>query len=84
LFAAILATSAFFASSIDAEAGGFFVREQSTSAMGSAFAGASAVGNDPSNLYFNPALIADQPGNRATIDARAFFPEAEINADSAT
>jgi len=68
----------------DAEAGGFFVRQQSTSAQSSAFAGASARGVDPSHMFYNPATIADNPGANLTIDARIFFPEADISVGSAT
>lgn len=44
-----------------AQAGGFAVREQSTSAMGAAFAGAAA-GGDMSSMYWNSAGVADSDG----------------------
>jgi len=67
-----------------AEAGGFFVRQNSTSAQSSAFAGASARGADPSHLFFNGATIADNPGSAGTVDARLYLPDVEIEADTAT
>src|SRR5262245_3706666 len=44
-----------------ANAGGFGVREQSTTFLGSAFAG-SAAGGDLSSMYWNPAATAAVPG----------------------
>jgi long-subunit fatty acid transport protein len=44
-----------------AHAGGFSVREQSTTFLGSAFAG-SAAGGDISSMYWNPAAAAAVPG----------------------
>lgn len=75
--AALTATTA-------ANAGGFFVREHSTAAMGSAFAGASAYGHDPSYMFYNPATIADVTGTAVTLDGRMFFPDVSIHADEAT
>ena len=40
-----------------AEAAGFALREQSATAQGNAFAGASAGGDDISYMYFNPAAL---------------------------
>ena len=45
------------ASSVPAHAGGFGVHEQSTTFLGSAFAGAAA-GGDISSMYWNPAAAA--------------------------
>lgn len=67
-----------------AGAGGFFVREQSTAAMGSAFAGASAAGRDASYMFYNPATIADLTGTVVTVDGRMFFPDVSIHASEAT
>jgi long-chain fatty acid transport protein len=44
-----------------AHAGGFSVREQSTTYLGSAFAGAAS-GGDLSSMYWNPAAAAAVPG----------------------
>ncbi|HEY8191119.1 MAG TPA: outer membrane protein transport protein [Alphaproteobacteria bacterium] len=42
-----------------AMAGGFYLQEQSASAMGSAFAGSAAMPRDASIVYYNPAGIPD-------------------------
>lgn len=68
----------------NADAGGFFVRQQSVSAQSTAFAGAAARGVDPSHLFFNGATIADNPGASYTLDFRLFLPDVEINARRAT
>ncbi|MEM7620345.1 MAG: outer membrane protein transport protein [Pseudomonadota bacterium] len=43
------------------QAGGFAIREQSVSALGSAFAGV-AVGSDISSMFWNPAAVANTDG----------------------
>ena len=65
-----------------ADAGGFYVREQSTSALASAIAGAAAHGPDASHIFYNPATILDAKGNQLTIDARGFFANADITAQT--
>ncbi|MGH6944754.1 MAG: OmpP1/FadL family transporter [Geminicoccaceae bacterium] len=45
-----------------AHAGGFAIREQSTSGQGMAFAGIAAGGEDISAMFFNPAALALYPG----------------------
>ncbi len=44
-----------------AQAGGFAVREQSTTGLGSAFAGVAA-GNSPSSMYWNGATLSNTKG----------------------
>ncbi|MCB1486128.1 MAG: outer membrane protein transport protein [Bauldia sp.] len=66
-----------------AKAGGFYVREQSTAAMGSAFAGAAAYGHDASYMFYNPAVIADLTGTVVTVDGRMFFPDVSIQVEKA-
>ncbi|MCB1494489.1 MAG: outer membrane protein transport protein [Bauldia sp.] len=80
--AAVMLVVAIGASS--AKAGGFYVREQSTAAMGSAYAGASAYGHDASYMFYNPAVIADLTGTVVTVDGRMFFPDVSIQAEKAT
>lgn len=67
-----------------AEASGFYIREQSTSALGTAHAGAAARGDNPSHLFFNPATIIENTTSPAlVIDGRAFFPSVSISATAA-
>jgi long-chain fatty acid transport protein len=55
------ALAVFVASSAAVHAGGFGLREQSTTYLGSAFAGAAA-GGDLSSMYWNSAAAAALPG----------------------
>jgi long-chain fatty acid transport protein len=41
----------------DAEAGGFEIKEQSASSAGTATAGSTALGEDASNMFYNPATM---------------------------
>ena len=45
-------------------ASGFALKEQSASGLGEAFAGATAVAEDASTLFFNPAGMAELHGNQ--------------------
>jgi long-chain fatty acid transport protein len=50
-----------------AVASGFQLREQSAAYMGTAYAGSSAGGQDLSSMFWNPATMAQYPGNTLTI-----------------
>ena len=59
-------------------AGGFAIREQSTSGLGAAFAG-NAAGYDLSTIYWNPAGVAIAgPGVTTESHAALIIPESEI------
>ena len=47
---------------LEASAGGFAVREQSTTAQGTSFAGAATSSSGLSGMYWNPALVTAVPG----------------------
>jgi long-chain fatty acid transport protein len=64
-------------------AGGFAVREQSTSGLGSAFAGI-AVGDDLSSMYWNPAATANVLGMNSESHATLVLPDSTISATSAS
>ena len=51
----IFLTCMFFATPIAAHAAGFALIEQNASGMGNAYAGGSAIAEDASTIYFNPA-----------------------------
>jgi long-chain fatty acid transport protein len=51
----------------NAFAAGFSIREQSSTAQGTAFAGSTAGALDPSYMFFNPAALAYQEGRQAQI-----------------
>jgi len=48
-------------------AAGFSISENSASGMGSAFAGASAIAEDASTTYFNPAGLSKLDGNQMVV-----------------
>lgn len=65
------------------KAGGFYSPYHSATAIGTAFAGASARADDAGFFLYNPAIISSLGGAQTWIDARAFFPNAEIDPDEA-
>ncbi|MBI4914197.1 MAG: porin [Acidobacteria bacterium] len=60
-----------------AQASGFSLREQSPSALGSAFAGVSAGGTDISAMFWNPAAMSLY-GNQFILGSSLIIPSAEI------
>jgi len=66
-----------------AEAGGFAIREQSTSALSTSFAGAAAETRAPSHMFFNPATIAWSEGLEIQINAPVFVPSLKFKNGSA-
>ena len=80
----LIAAGATIALTTEGQASGFFVREQSTTGMASAFAGASAGTGDASGMFYNPATIIDLDRNQTNIDLRLFMPDVEIEAHAAT
>lgn len=66
------------AASSAAEAGGFAVREQSTSGLGAAFAGIAA-GYDLSSIFWNPAGVSVAQGLEAEAGASLVLPDTELN-----
>ncbi len=75
--ASTMLASTFYLTS-NAHASGFAIIENSASGMGQAFAGAAAVAEDPSTIYFNPAGMTYLEGTQVTtglhiIDSSAKF-----------
>ncbi len=62
---------------------GFAIKEQSTAALGNAFAGATAAAEDPSYSFFNPAALARQPGIRTAAAVSWIVPRAELETAAA-
>ena len=56
-----------------AQAGGFAITEQSSSAAGSATAGAGAVAEDAGTVFYNPAGMTQLEGNQLMVSANAFL-----------
>jgi len=66
-----------------AHAGGFAIREQSTSSQGASFAG-NAAGGDLSSMFWNPAALAASKGTNAESHAAIFIGRSELTADGGT
>ena len=62
-----------------APAAGFAIIEQSASGMGNAFAGAAAVAEDASTIYFNPAGITYLPGSQMVVAGHVIVPKADFS-----
>lgn len=67
-----------------AQASGFALREQSVSAQGSAFAGATAAAEDAGHMFFNPAALALQPSSQAVKMATWIAPSWKFKAKGAS
>lgn len=65
-------------------ASGFQLKEQSTSKLGNAFAGAGSSGDDASILFYNPAGIALFKDSQATAGVAVIKPTAKLGISSAT
>lgn len=73
-----------FDASDTADAAGFYIREHSTSAMMTGFAGSASRGDDSSHLFYNPATIINNSKVDITGDFRVFFPDVELRGTAAT
>ena len=69
----------FFATPIAAHAAGFALIEQNASGMGNAYAGGSAIAEDASTIYFNPAGMTYIQGTQAAGALHLINPNAEFN-----
>jgi len=68
----------------EAAASGYALKEQSAVGQGSAFAGATARGDDPSLLFYNPATLAMLTGRQAALVGSYIRPQAEARSGSAS
>jgi long-chain fatty acid transport protein len=69
----------FFATPIASHAAGFALIEQSGSGMGNAYAGGSAIAEDASTIFFNPAGMTYIQGTQAAGALHLINPNAEFN-----
>lgn len=65
-------------------AGSFGLIENSASGMGSAFAGASALGEDASTIYFNPAGMTRLSGSQIIVVGHIIAPQADFTNKGST
>lgn len=77
------AVCALVAGATSASAGGFAIREQSTSSQGASFAG-NAASPDLSAMFWNPAAAANKNGTNSESSYSLIVPNAEINVTSAS
>lgn len=75
----ILLSCVIFTTPIVAQAAGFALIEQSGSGMGNAYAGAAAVAEDASTIFFNPAGMTYIEGTQAAGALHLINPNAEFN-----
>ena len=68
-----------FTTPLASQAAGFALIEQSGSGMGNAFAGGSAIAEDASTVYFNPAGMAHIEGTQLVGALHLIKPSAELN-----
>jgi len=61
-----------------ARAAGFYIKEQSVTGLGRAFAGESAMGEDASTIFFNPAAMTRLQGAEIDVGAHLLIPRAEL------
>jgi len=67
------------ATSFQAGAAGYAIIEHSATGLGNAFAGAAAVAEDASTIYFNPAGMTYLPGSQMVVAGHIIMPKAEFN-----
>ena len=72
---------AWFTTAASAQAAGFALIEQSASGMGNAYAGGSAVAEDASTIFFNPAGMTYIDGTQAAGALHLINPNAEFHDD---
>lgn len=65
--------------SVSAQAAGFALIEQSASGMGNAYAGAAAIAEDASTIFFNPAGMTYLDGTQAVGALHLIKPNAEFD-----
>jgi long-chain fatty acid transport protein len=77
--AALALAGAMLGLSGEAAAAGFALIEQNASGLGNAYAGAAAVGDDASTIFFNPAGLTRLSGQQVLFAAHSIWPSANFN-----
>ncbi|GEO37355.1 aromatic hydrocarbon degradation protein [Skermanella aerolata] len=75
---AVTSVLALLAGAQPASAAGFYIKEQSVTGLGRAFAGESAMAEDASTIFFNPAGMTRLQGPEATAGAHLLVPRADL------
>jgi len=76
-FSKTLLAIAIASASTVSQAGSFGLIEQSASGQGAAYAGASALGEDASTIYFNPAGMTRLSGQQISVAGHLIVPKAK-------
>ncbi len=84
VLAAVLLAGSVFGAVGETEAAGFALKEQSATALGNAFAGATAAAEDPSFMFFNPAALGYQDGAQVQLVLSRIAPRARLEDARAT
>jgi len=79
----LLAVSIASASTVS-QASSFQLIEQSASGQGSAYAGAAAIGEDASTVYFNPAAMTRLSGQQVVVAGHVIMPDAAFTNNGST
>lgn len=77
-------SGAAFVTAQDANAAGFYIQEQSVSALGSAFAGSTTSVRDASTIYFNPAGMTRLDGPQANLGVHLLIPDSDLDDTGST
>ena len=75
---AFLPALALLAGAQPAAAAGFYIKEQSVTGLGRAFAGESAMSEDAGTIFFNPAGMTRLKGPEATAGIHLLLPRADL------
>ncbi|HEV7373013.1 OmpP1/FadL family transporter [Arenibaculum sp.] len=67
-----------------AEGAGFYIKEQSVTGLGRAFAGEAAIGEDASTIYFNPAAMTELSRAQAVAGAHLLVPRSQLTNTGST
>lgn len=78
----ILGLLSFFSANL--MAGGFLLFEQGVKGLGNAFAGGSAIAEDASTIFYNPAGITRLSGTQIEVGAHYIIPQAEFDNKGST
>ncbi|MGD9365250.1 MAG: outer membrane protein transport protein [Desulfobacteraceae bacterium] len=69
---------------VSAHASGFAIVEQGVRGLGAAYAGAAALAEDPSTIFYNPAGMVRLKGKRIEVGAHYIAPQAEFKDKGST
>ena len=75
---AVTSALALLAGAQPADAAGFYIKEQSVTGLGRAFAGESAISEDASTIFFNPAGMTRLQGPEASAGVHLLVPRADL------